>query len=490
MGALVDAERDGQPTANADGDDLNPPALDDEDGVVIPLLLRGKSVTINVTASVPGALDAWIDYNADGSWAQAGDQIAAALPLVAGANPITFVVPATATLGQTYARFRFSTAGGLQPSGPAPNGEVEDYAVFIEEPPPESDLGDAPDSTNNFGVVMTAYPATATVANYPTVYLDPTGLPPYGPIHLQPQAVAWLGQGVTLENEADIGLDQDPTNNIIPPTDTPNQDLADDGVLNMPLILPHCLLTTFQYQINVANPAVGLYVNVWFDWNRDGDWDDTMTCGSNNAPEWAVQNQFFAAGTLVAGINQRTTPSFRPWHPTGAQQPTSKIWMRITLSEQPWVGSGSGGSGPQAGYYFGETEDYNFVPITECVISTAPFYTVWTGAGGKPWSRPDCWCYRRNCRGDFDGLQQLGMFWVYTNDLIGLRDAYTKTDAQLTGNRICADFVRDKQLGLYRVYTNDLVRLRAYYSKGPPLVPVCPMDWEGDGDDDYNFWTN
>ena len=42
--------------------------------------------------------------------------------------------------------------------------------------------------------------------------------------------------------------------------------------------------------------------------------------------------------------------------------------MRITLSEQPWKGGsnpgeeGNAGSGPQAKYEIGETEDYFFIP--------------------------------------------------------------------------------------------------------------------------------
>ena len=136
---------------------------------------------------------------------------------------------------------------------------------------------------------------------------------------------------------------------------------------------------------------------------------------------------------------------------------------------------------------------WNFT-VEECVRSgVAPFYTVWLGAG-KPWKKPNCWCYRRNCRGDFDGLQQLGLYWVYSNDLTALRDAYTKIDSQLTGNRICADFKRDQQLGLYRVYSNDLVRLRAYYSKFVNQIPCCdevvPTDCTLVATDNYVFWTN
>ncbi|HEX8203848.1 MAG TPA: GEVED domain-containing protein [Isosphaeraceae bacterium] len=40
-------------------------------------------------------------------------------------------VPAGATLGVTYARFRLSTAGGLTPTGAAADGEVEDFRVTL-----------------------------------------------------------------------------------------------------------------------------------------------------------------------------------------------------------------------------------------------------------------------------------------------------------------------------------------------------------------------
>ena len=69
LGSTVDADPDGQPNADATGDDtidLN----DDEDGVVfIDTLAPGKlGVQVDVTASAAGLLNAWIDYNGDGSW--------------------------------------------------------------------------------------------------------------------------------------------------------------------------------------------------------------------------------------------------------------------------------------------------------------------------------------------------------------------------------------------------------------------------------------
>jgi hypothetical protein len=112
------------------------------------------------------------------------------------------------------------------------------------EPDPNAELGDAPDSTNSFGATMTAY-TWGVDANFPTVYQ--AGSPPYGPIHKHPLAVAYLGPNTTLELEADTDWDSDLINNIDPGADTPDQDGADDGVLGMPLNLPRCRWTQFDY---------------------------------------------------------------------------------------------------------------------------------------------------------------------------------------------------------------------------------------------------
>ncbi len=132
LGVAEDSEPDGQPSVLADGDDLN--GIDDEDGVTFTSPLQiGQPATVDVTASVNGLLDAWVDFGGDGTFSEAIDQIYASLPLVPGLNSLNFVVPAAAVPGQTYARFRFSTAGGLSYAGPAPDGEIEDYTVEIHE---------------------------------------------------------------------------------------------------------------------------------------------------------------------------------------------------------------------------------------------------------------------------------------------------------------------------------------------------------------------
>jgi hypothetical protein len=370
LGQAIDAEANGQPNATATGDDIA--GVNDDDGVTyVGNMIPGQNYAINVIASVNGSLNAWVDFNGDGSWAQAGDQVFNNQALVAGNNALSFAVPNNATWGAVaFARFRFNTAGGLSYTNAANDGEVEDYAMNVE-PLPQQDLGDAPSSFNNIGpapgTTMMAYPAAGTFAFFPTAVLLPPPAPPYGPIHGQPLGIGFLGANVTFESNADLGADQDLINNIVPATGAADLDGADDGV-TLPLTLPHATQTTLNYSVTFPAPPVmplgQLFVNVWFDWNRDGDWNDTMTCPNGTpAPEWAVQNQAVAVPVPPQPypvVMAMVTPPFTAWHAGLGIQP---VWMRITLAEQPWVapgfsGGGVGGDGPMNGYLYGETEDY------------------------------------------------------------------------------------------------------------------------------------
>ena len=142
MGACVDTEPDGQPGPLAQGDDNN--ATDDEDGVTIrgPWVIN-QATNYNVVdmrlSPVACNLNAWVDFNANGSWLDAGEQVATDVPLSAGSiYGLGFTVPAfpTAVPGITYARFRCSSQTGLGPAGEALDGEVEDYRVEMAPPMP------------------------------------------------------------------------------------------------------------------------------------------------------------------------------------------------------------------------------------------------------------------------------------------------------------------------------------------------------------------
>jgi len=77
-------------------------------------------------------LNAWMDFNDDGDWADAFEHIFINVGLSAGPNNLTFQIPPMAVADTTFARFRFSTLPSLSYDGSAPNGEVEDYMVVIK----------------------------------------------------------------------------------------------------------------------------------------------------------------------------------------------------------------------------------------------------------------------------------------------------------------------------------------------------------------------
>ncbi|MFC1568929.1 GEVED domain-containing protein [bacterium] len=133
LGSTIDSELDGLTSTIADGDDQD--GSDDEDGVnMSPFIAPGQTVPITVTTSAAGVVNAWLDFNLNGDWGDAGEHIIAAQPVVAGANTFTITVPANASLGLSFARFRLSSVRDLSYTGEAPDGEVEDYAIEIKEP--------------------------------------------------------------------------------------------------------------------------------------------------------------------------------------------------------------------------------------------------------------------------------------------------------------------------------------------------------------------
>jgi hypothetical protein len=107
-----------------------------DDGVVFnQSLVAGFQSTATVSLTRPTGtkayLHAWIDYNHDGIFSSS-EQIARQ-ELTQATTSISFVVASGALTGTTYARFRMSSdqASIENPTGVAPDGEVEDYQVTI-----------------------------------------------------------------------------------------------------------------------------------------------------------------------------------------------------------------------------------------------------------------------------------------------------------------------------------------------------------------------
>jgi hypothetical protein len=114
---------------------------DDEDGVTSggsdlggQILNRGQIKIINVATNGAGFLNAWIDFNRDGDFDDFGEQIATDVAPLAGNIVLNVSIPATASVGTSYARFRFSSDTGLPPgNSEASDGEVEDYQVILKD---------------------------------------------------------------------------------------------------------------------------------------------------------------------------------------------------------------------------------------------------------------------------------------------------------------------------------------------------------------------
>ncbi len=137
LGAGVDAEADGQPTVNADGDDAGAgqsyqTITDDEDGVTFGAIAPGRPFTVTVSASTAGYLNLWLDFNGNGML-EAGERLGGGdVELAAGDNPLSFTAPTAVTPNALYSRARFTLNPGVAtaPTGSAPSGEVEDYVLL------------------------------------------------------------------------------------------------------------------------------------------------------------------------------------------------------------------------------------------------------------------------------------------------------------------------------------------------------------------------
>lgn len=132
LGHAIDAEPNGQPHEEAAGDDATNASDDDGiffDGPLIP----GAPNTFTIIASSNSVLSGWIDFNGDGDWNDEGEQVLDDVAVPAGESRLRVVIPAAAALHESvFARFRIGSMLRLRPTGPAPDGEVEDMKMDVE----------------------------------------------------------------------------------------------------------------------------------------------------------------------------------------------------------------------------------------------------------------------------------------------------------------------------------------------------------------------
>ncbi|MCP4524546.1 MAG: hypothetical protein GY833_01340, partial [Aestuariibacter sp.] len=152
IGPDIDAETNGIPSPNADGDD-NDGSPDDEDGVTLPTTITpGQPVTFTVnltnTSGETATVYTFVDWNGDGDFDDANEIMTQTVSdgSTGGVFSLTTTVPLTASTNISLGvRVRLSTDDTLGPDGPAPDGEIEDYLVSI----PAYDWGDLPDGIYN-----------------------------------------------------------------------------------------------------------------------------------------------------------------------------------------------------------------------------------------------------------------------------------------------------------------------------------------------------
>ncbi len=304
LGATEDSEPDGQPSVGADGDGA------DEDGVTIGgalLACSTKTITVNLTNTAGIAtpqLDAWIDFDHDGSFDDPRDRVATSLALVAGANTLNVNVPCDAKLGPSYARFRLSSTGTPAPTGAASDGEVEDYTVAITA----LDFGDAPDS---YGTTLAANGARHAIGVTPNLYL-----------------------GACVDSEADGQ----------PSPNADGDDAAGTGTVGTCAQSGHdedgvTFTTPIQAcgtsHVTVVAGAPGK-LDAWIDFDRNGAFG-------------GAGEQIFASTAIAAGSNDL---SFNV--PCGATAGASYARFRL---------SSAGGLGPTGAAVDGEVEDYAITQI-------------------------------------------------------------------------------------------------------------------------------
>lgn len=239
LGTEIDGETDGQPDINAKGD--NAAGIDDEDGVApTSSIVPGQVATLEVfvtsagvTGGPAGLLNAWLDFNRDGDWNDAGEQIFTNRTVVPGVNSLSFPVPAAAVEGVSYARFRLNRQGGLTPVGLATDGEVEDYRLNIS---PDFDFGDAP-------------------APYPTLLAD------NGARHS-------VNRSIHLGLFEDSEPDGQPNNTAIGDDINPAQPDDEDGVFFVGPVIQGEIAT-----VQVVASVQGL-LYAWVDFSINGSWAD------------------------------------------------------------------------------------------------------------------------------------------------------------------------------------------------------------------------
>ena len=334
LGDCVDSDGDGSQQnagATADDDTAGPvqdgtcEAGDDEDGIDLPpALIAGRTMDIGIVVSGDTcALDAWIDYNADGDFTDPGEQLFNALSLAAGSHTQAITPPSDIAFGNTYARFRCSERGGLDSVEETYGGEVEDYLVSLQ---PD---GDSPDTPTDYGDAPDASLGTGE-RDYETLSVD------NGASHIlgRPDA-PYLGSCVDSDPQDQQGLtalaDDDGAPGgaeVVIGSCTDGDD--EDGVLFTAPLRQGSGIEAIE--VTASSGTNDCTLSAWIDFNGNGDFTDL---GEQVATDLVI-----AAGATVP---------LSPAVPSDAA---------VGLNYARFRCNSDGGLGPVGAAYDGEVEDY------------------------------------------------------------------------------------------------------------------------------------
>ena len=270
------------------------------------------------------------------------------------------------------------------------------------------DFGDAPD------------PFTVP-GQYPTILWDELS---HGASH-EDMGEEWLGWDTSPEYDANVNWPWDVdaktgTPNLLPgrnPTDphpayqgagTPNLDWYEDGV-SLPFIVFKGGTYEIKFNIRTENPFIHdvddgrydeyripvrdekkIYINAYFDWNSDGDWDDggehLVKCPSKQCTWWGGPFMTCCYGIFWPMPFDNT---YRKTIFTVPDNAADTIWVRVRLdygenlgrspwprydSTHPFDAVGEILSHTYAHAQFGEVEDYVFYTAEKVKIIGYPQY--------------------------------------------------------------------------------------------------------------------
>ena len=358
LGQCVDSDGPGtQENAAADADYTGAGTVeagvcagnDDEDGVVLPpALIAGQPAELQITIGGSACkLDGWIDYNRDGDFDDANEQVFNSLDRAVGTSIQTINIPTGIAVGNSYARFRCSTSGGLGPVGEVTGGEVENYLVSLQpdstDNPTPTDYGDAPDTALG-----------TSTGNYQTSAADD------GASHVLGVAgTGWLGQCVDSDfdgqqDAAATGDDTSAAGGVVSPVTSGTCVTAgddEDGVS-----FNNILRENGNFDITISNGSPNnCLLSAWIDFNADGDFNDA--------------NEQIAADATLNGGNIVNLTGVVPAGFAGA------TYARFRCSSV--TGLNSFGAAPD-----GEVEDYRVVIAPDPALTATDFGDAPDSSGG------------------------------------------------------------------------------------------------------------